>query len=566
MVFRLLVAEKDGIHRFLLKEGGNLVGSLPDCDVRLTHPSVSRRHAIIWVGGDGVRVDDLGSRNGTWIGGERIGKGGLSAGRPVLFGTMEAQLEEVSDGDIEPAVLFAGEEATPDIGQGGSRSGTTIATGLSDAFTFTALPGLAGRLAAGAGPDEMAQRTGEALFSTLPCLDVLVVTANGDEPEGTLFAAAREEPVTKDASPVTASDGGYKVTARFPSARMAAAYRPLVSASVSLIAAATRKRGAARAEPSRVSSPPPLPPPPTVSPRVREVYESAARVALGDISVLILGESGTGKEVLARYLHAASAVSDGPFLCLNCAALPRDLLESELFGVERGVATGVDARPGKFELADRGTLFLDEIGDMALETQSRILRVLQSGEVFRLGGREVRSVHIRIIAATNRDIASMVAEGTFRSDLYHRIAGWVVHLPPLRERVEDIPNLAAFFLAREAERAGITVRGISRSALDALVAYNWPGNIRELETEMARAVLFLGDGELLDSVRLAATVLEASAGGRMEGTLAQVLEQAERSAVQQALAATSGVTEAARRLGVSRATLYRRMKALGVSH
>jgi len=280
--------------------------------------------------------------------------------------------------------------------------------------------------------------------------------------------------------------------------------------------------------------------------------------------VLILGESGTGKEVLARYLHAASGVHDGPFLCLNCAALPRDLLESELFGVEKGVATGVDARPGKFELADDGTLFLDEIGDMALETQSRILRVLQSGEVYRLGGREARRIQIRIIAATNRDIAGMVADGAFRSDLYHRIAGWVVKLPPLRERVEDIPNLAAFFLTREAQRAGITVRGISRQALDALMAHGWPGNIRELETEMARAVLFLENGELLDSVRLAATVLESSAGGSADGSLAKILEHAERTAFQRALSTAGGIAAAAKRLGISRATLYRRMKALGI--
>ncbi len=563
MAFRLIVSQRGAVLRFPLKEGGNLVGSLADSDITLTHSSVSRRHAIVWVDGDKVQVEDLRSRNGTRIGSQRTEKGPLAVGCSVLFGAVEAFLEEVPAGDLEAAVVLDCEAVTPDLAENDSRSGTTVATGLTDAFALRALPDLAGRLASGARPVEMAQRTGEALFSTLPCLEVSVAT-EGKGSAGILFAAEREEHATDSASEETATGGCYTVRVRFPSGRIATAYRPLVAAAAALVAAADRPR---RKEPDgsvRRTSPPPPPAPPTVSPRVREIYEAAARVARGDISVLILGESGTGKEVLARYLHAASAVSAGPFLCLNCAALPRDLLESELFGVEKGVATGVDPRPGKFELADGGTLFLDEIGDMALETQSRILRVLQSGEVYRLGDREARRIQIRIIAATNRDIAGMVADGAFRSDLYHRIAGWVVKLPPLRERVEDIPNLAAFFLTREAQRAGITVRGISRQALDALMAHGWPGNIRELETEMARAVLFLENGELLDSVRLAATVLESSAGGSADGSLAKILEHAERTAFQRALSTAGGIAAAAKRLGISRATLYRRMKALGI--
>ena len=251
-------------------------------------------------------------------------------------------------------------------------------------------------------------------------------------------------------------------------------------------------------------------------------------------------------------------------MALNCAALPRDLLEVELFGIERGVATGVDSRPGKFELADAGTLFLDEIGDMAPETQASILRVLQERLVYRLGGRDPHPARIRVVAATNRDLTPMLEDGRFRGDLYHRIATWVVELPPLRQRRLDIPNLAAFFLAREAERHGRRVGGLTRGAVDALVAFDWPGNIRQLEHEMARAVLFLEDGEVLDTARLHPAVL---AGGTLKrtGSLDDARAAVERDEIVAALHAHRGdVAAAAARLGISRATAYRRLKTFGI--
>jgi two-component system NtrC family response regulator len=283
------------------------------------------------------------------------------------------------------------------------------------------------------------------------------------------------------------------------------------------------------------------------------------------VAVLITGESGTGKEVLARYLHRASGRSDGPFVALNCAALPRDLLEAELFGIERGVATGVESRPGKFELADEGTLFLDEIGDMSAETQARILRVLQEREVYRLGGRDPRPARNRIIAATNRDLAARLADGSFREDLYHRIATWVVELPPLRQRKADIANLAAFFLEREASRQGRRIAGLSRGALAALSSYTWPGNIRQLENEMARAVLFLDDGDMLESTDLSASIRGRRPPAVGIRALDTILADVERDEIQRALAATGGdVAAASATLGISRATLYRRMKALAI--
>ncbi len=266
--------------------------------------------------------------------------------------------------------------------------------------------------------------------------------------------------------------------------------------------------------------------------------------------------------MLARYLHASSERAGGAFVALNCAALPRDLLESELFGIERGVATGVESRPGKFEMAGGGTLFLDEIGDMALETQARILRVLQEGEVYRLGGQEPRSADVRVIAASHRDLEAMQLEGSFRSDLYHRIADWTVRLPRLAERRADIPNLAAYFLAREVQRRGLEVAGISRGAMDLLEGYDWPGNIRQLEREMARAALFLESGELLESSHLQEAIRETA---RPAASLKERLEHVERQEIRQALTHHEGsVSAAAKELQIGLSTLYRRMRELGV--
>jgi len=228
------------------------------------------------------------------------------------------------------------------------------------------------------------------------------------------------------------------------------------------------------------------------------------------------------------------------------------------------VATGVEARAGKFEAAHEGTLFLDEIGDMAAETQAKILRALQEKVIYRLGSHQPRPADARVIAATNRPIEKMLEEGTFRSDLYHRIATWVVELPPLRHRRADIPNLAAYFLAEQARLRGIHLRGISRAAVETLRQYPWPGNVRQLRNEVARAVLFLEDGELLDTRRLSPK-LQSGEEGAGEKSLAANLKAAERQVLLEALHSCGGsAQEAARQLQISRATLYRRLKALGL--
>jgi len=307
-------------------------------------------------------------------------------------------------------------------------------------------------------------------------------------------------------------------------------------------------------------------PPSSAHPPLVEIYRRAALVARSRINVLIEGETGTGKELLARYLHDASGLPAERFVALNCAALPKDLLDAELFGIEAGVATGVSARAGKFEQAHGGTLFLDEIADMAPETQARLLRVLQEGRVYRIGGKESRPAQVRVVSACNRSLDEMVARAEFRLDLFHRIADWPVRLPSLRERQEDIANLAAHFLQNHCGERGIGFGGISRAAVDALQAYAWPGNVRELEREMARVSLFLNDGEVVDSSLLKPAISAAGLqAGSGDSGLEAGLEREERRLIEAALRACDGnVLEAAARLGVGKSTLYRRLQHFGL--
>ncbi len=561
MAFRLVAVIEGRHHRFDLEPGEQILGSHPDCALRFAHSTVSRRHAKFIVDEDGVTIEDLNSRNGIRLGADSLSEARVSAGAELRIGAVPVVLEEIPDEDLEAAVLLAGtadgSSRTPSVADG-----TTFASGPGERFIAEKLPGLLDRVAQGEGIETVAQLAGEALFDLLPCTKVTVTREDGDG-HGVLFHASRQETPTTDGNALTADAGDCVLRVTLPNAVLATGAKPLIEAAGALLRVASGRGPTAHAPPD-APTPPLLPDPPSLASAVRKIYADSARVALGDVGVLILGESGTGKEVLARYLHRASPRATGPFLGLDCAALPTDLLEAELFGIEKGVATGVDERPGKFELATDGTLFLDEIGDMALETQAKILRILQSGECYRLGSRQPHQVNVRVMAATNRDLRGMLANGSFRTDLYHRIATWVVDLPALRHRRVDIANLAAFFLAREAGKRGLRIKGISRAAIDALEAFSWPGNIRQLENEMARAVLFLENGELLDTGRLAEEIRSARTD-TAPGSLRAILDRTEKLEISAALDVNDGnIDAAAERLGISRATLYRRMKALGV--
>jgi two-component system, NtrC family, nitrogen regulation response regulator GlnG len=229
------------------------------------------------------------------------------------------------------------------------------------------------------------------------------------------------------------------------------------------------------------------------SPAMQEVYRILARLMNTDLGVMITGESGTGKELVARALHNFGIRKEGPFVAINMAAIPRDLIESELFGHEKGAFTGADrAMPGKFEQAKGGTLFLDEVGDMPLDAQTRLLRVLQEGEFTRVGGREVQSADVRIVAATHQNLRELISEGRFRDDLFYRLNVVPIRLPPLRERLEDVPDLARAFL-RKAESEGLPRKTISKEALEVLKKQDWTGNVRELENLMRRLCVLCTD-------------------------------------------------------------------------
>ncbi len=320
------------------------------------------------------------------------------------------------------------------------------------------------------------------------------------------------------------------------------------------------------------------------SPGMRAVYEMIAKVADSPSTVLVTGESGTGKELIAKALHRGSSRREKPLIKVNCAAIPKDLVESELFGYERGAFTGaVSSKPGRFELADGGTLFLDEIGEVPVEMQVKLLRALQESEFERVGGIKTLRVDVRLIAATNRDLKQLIADGKFREDLYYRLAVVPIALPPLRERRDDIPLLVRHFVRKYDERLGKRVEGIEDEALQLLAAYSWPGNIRELENLMERSVLF-ADGPLIlasalpDSLRerspqppvpIAAVgplgSIAAPSGASMKEIVRQAQAELEKELIARALEETGGnVTRAAKRLQISRKSLQVKMKELGL--
>jgi two-component system response regulator HydG len=297
--------------------------------------------------------------------------------------------------------------------------------------------------------------------------------------------------------------------------------------------------------------------------RVRQLIQTAAS---SEATVLIQGESGTGKEIIANAIHAHSKRARGPLVKMNCAAVPETLLESELFGHEKGAFTGADRRRiGRFEQAEAGTLFLDEVCEMHPRLQAKFLRALQEREIERLGGSPPIPVDVRIIAATNRDLEKALAEGALREDLYYRLNVILLRVPPLRERMDDVPILAMHFLKKYAAREGLTVTGIAEEAMNVLLAYAWPGNVRELENAIERAVV-LGR---VEELRLQDLPPQVHRRGDEQHPLIPAhlsLEEIEKLAIVQALKVTGGnKSEAAERLGIHRTSLYDKMRRYGIT-
>jgi len=300
------------------------------------------------------------------------------------------------------------------------------------------------------------------------------------------------------------------------------------------------------------------------SPALESALEQVAQVAPTDSTVLIQGETGTGKELIARAVHDSSSRFGRPFIKLNCAAIPFDLLESELFGHEKGAFTGAIAQKiGRFELADKGTLFLDEVGDIPLPLQPKLLRVLQEQEFERLGSGRTHQVDVRLVAATHRNLVEMVKRNEFRSDLYYRLNVFPIPLPPLRERREDIPALVEHFVEIYSRRMGKQIDQVSPETMSELTSYPWPGNIRELQNFIERSVIVTPGNILQPPLASLRTAVEVGSVGAI------TLEDAEREHIikilEQARWVVSGPNGAAARLGIKRSTLYFRMQKLGIS-
>jgi two-component system, NtrC family, response regulator len=303
----------------------------------------------------------------------------------------------------------------------------------------------------------------------------------------------------------------------------------------------------------------------TGAPEMLKVTRTIERVANADVSVMLLGASGTGKELLARAVHQSSGRAKKEFIAINCAAIPENLLEAELFGHEKGAFTGaIKTTPGKIEMAHGGTLFLDEVGDIPLPLQVKLLRFLQERVIERIGGRATIAVDTRIVCATHQHLETMIADGRFREDLYYRLAEIVVNIPSLAERPGDAVLLAKHFVTRFAATMNNTVKGLAPDALSAIDKWSWPGNVRELENRLKRAVI-MADGKLVSAADLD---LPSGDGEDQPGdviNLKAVRDGADRTAIRRAIARTEGnISNAAKLLGISRPTLYDLIKQHGI--
>ena len=302
------------------------------------------------------------------------------------------------------------------------------------------------------------------------------------------------------------------------------------------------------------------------NPAMLSLIEQARRIADSSATVLILGESGTGKELFAQAIHEASNKNRGPFIAINCGAIPRELIESELFGYEEGAFSGAKkkGKPGKFELACGGTLFLDEVGELPLESQAKLLRVLEERKIDRLGGTTPLPVDFRLVTATNCDLFTLAKSGKFRSDLYYRINEFPIEIPPLRSRPEDIPLLARHFLAEVSRREQLPTLKISEEALQTLTHHTWPGNVRELRSLM-RQMTWKAQGQTIEPHHLPSTLTKGRSTIGISGTLEEQLGQAERNAILSALQSAEGNRAlTSRMLGIHRTALYKKMARLGI--
>jgi DNA-binding NtrC family response regulator len=595
-----LRGEVAGVLRSYPVAGLTRIGSMSGNDVVLPVRGVSREHARLMVGVEGLILEDLESKNGTFVDGDPVQRAEVRPGQELRFGPLRLHLEEVAAGDADLAIVGARAPRAAGFAAGEVTQVATDRRSRATSWLFL-VESFLSRLTAAPEPD-LGAALG-VLLKDLPARGACVVDYPPDEPPVVIAARGGLEPPFEDPA-----FQAFMTAAPRPGQVATAILQGDPALSCALVAGTEGERVGLvlwGEFPGRQDSEPllrlllavlarfrPRPVPVSESQRSGVIEQlvfpegyipgqSAAMTALyremrpllrGDLPVLLLGETGVGKEYLARILHLSSDRRQGPFVAINCAAIPSELLEAELFGIGKGIATGVLERPGKFQLAERGTLFLDEIGEMPSDLQAKLLRALQEKEVQPVGSGPV-AVDIRVVAATNSDLQARMEDGRFRRDLYYRVAGCALRIPSLRERREDVAVLVERLVQGFAQEAGKSVAGVTVRALRLLVEYPWPGNIRELQHELRRLAYLCPDGQAIDSTmlspHLAAQPLVPGGASAELGESLDIDEHVrglEIRLIQQALARAGGNrTQAAALLGVSRNGLAIKMERLGIA-
>jgi DNA-binding NtrC family response regulator len=581
----------------VLVPGDNHLGSGPENELVITQRGVSRAHAVLtWEDGS-VRVRDLASKNGTFVNNSRVLSCTARAGDTLTFGPAVFALEPCEAEDSTIALPLKPTRSRAQHKPAADRTPTNRDE-LVPGFWLEAIAD-----AARSSDEEKASDLLERLRHLAGAAAALWMTPEGGKDPVVLAAAGAVEPVmlssARDAlialakqetctgddytAPPThpslvlrvvgTTEGTRALTLLAPEVPRQQAisllrvFGPLMSTSDARSARLEQRPGDRRGADLvfgpgslRCSSPP-----------MRRLYEQISLVAGSDVPVLIRGESGAGKEHIARLIHDSSPRRERPFVAINCTAIPADLLEAELFGIESGVATGVVARAGNLTAAEGGTVLLDEIADMSPTLQVKLLRVLEASEIYPVGARRPVPLDVRFLSATNADLASRRVEGRFRDDLYHRLAGIPVVIPPLRERPQDIPLFVQHFTEVFAAKYENPVRGVTQAALETLMAYPWHGNVRELERMVERLVLACPTRQPISAEHVRGTIPSLSTGDEdaepaEDLSLAQQVARAEKRTIAAALKRSNGlIAPTARMLGISRQTLRSKMQAYGLT-
>jgi len=586
-----------GEQRFELHEGATYrLGSRSSADIVIPQRDVSRNHALLRVDKHALHITDLKSKNGTFVNGQRVGAAEFFPGDRLQISSAELTVLEVSSGtfalaeEIRPA--GQAERESSDESQtvqfqkaSGPEDLAMLIEDLADYVQRRELSTLLHGVVTRFGLKSI------MLFFRDPAGRLALVSSSGELPDAGTFHEAFKEALLLLTQPGDDAAGridrlnlgdavflvaglrqGYCVALGCDDHIPAANDLRAIVATFRVVTAvheggAVRAPGAIRV---RGAERDPLGTILGDSKAIDACRKLASEFAKQDEPVLITGESGTGKELFARAIHELSRRSGGPFVPVNCAAIPADLTEAELFGVAPGAATGVSERPGRFHAARGGTLFLDEIGELPDALQAKLLRVLEFGEVYRVGDDRPTTYDVRIISATNRRIEEAVQRGEFRADLFYRLHVLHLHVPPLRERRNDIPILVNAFLEETARQMDKRVAGITVRALDVLKGWSWPGNVRELRSEIIRMVALVTSGAVIDLDQISPDFAE-NGGGAGDGDLERLLglplsearDELERRLILRALEECGGnQSRAAGRLGISRAGLFKKMRRL----